>query len=127
MTSPSAVCICMPSLASTSRPITLKSLKCSTKSSTSFSESVKGRFESYNWQYLRVEDGNNLEEIAKALHGNNRQDYLFGLKQELKSYQFFQRSIKACDKQIEAFIKKELKQHPDRKKLKTTQTGMAAC
>lgn len=33
----------------------------------SFSESVKGRFESYGWQYLRVEDGNNLEEIAKAI------------------------------------------------------------
>jgi len=32
-----------------------------------FSESVKGRFEAYGWQYLRVEDGNNLEEIAKAL------------------------------------------------------------
>jgi transketolase len=33
----------------------------------SFSESVKNRFESYGWQYLRVEDGNNFEEIAKAL------------------------------------------------------------
>jgi transketolase len=33
----------------------------------SFSESVKERFSSYGWQYLRVEDGNNLEEIAKAL------------------------------------------------------------
>lgn len=33
----------------------------------SFSESVKDRFSSYGWQYLRVEDGNNLEEIAKAL------------------------------------------------------------
>lgn len=33
----------------------------------SFSESVKERFLSYGWQYLRVEDGNNLEEIAKAL------------------------------------------------------------
>ena len=61
------------------------------------------------------------EEIAKALHGNNREDYLFGLKQELKSYQFFQRNIKACDKQIEAFIKKELKEHPERKKLKTSE------
>ena len=61
------------------------------------------------------------EEIAKALHGNNREDYLFGLKQELKSYQFFQRNIKACDKQIDSFIKKELKQHPKRKKLKTTE------
>lgn len=33
----------------------------------SFSESVKERFLSYGWQYLRVEDGNNLEEITKAL------------------------------------------------------------
>jgi len=33
----------------------------------SFSESVKDRFQAYGWQYLRVEDGNNLEEIAKAL------------------------------------------------------------
>ncbi len=33
----------------------------------SFSESVKERFKSYGWQYLRVEDGNNLDEIAKAL------------------------------------------------------------
>lgn len=33
----------------------------------SFSESVKGRFEAYGWQYLRVEDGNNFEEIAAAL------------------------------------------------------------
>ena len=61
------------------------------------------------------------EEIAKALHGNNREDFLFGLKQELKSYQFFQRNIKDCDKQIETFIKKELKQHPERKKLRTSE------
>jgi transketolase len=33
----------------------------------SFSESVEGRFKAYGWQYIRVEDGNNLEEIAKAL------------------------------------------------------------
>lgn len=33
----------------------------------SFSESVKDRFTSYGWQYVRVEDGNNLEEISKAL------------------------------------------------------------
>jgi transketolase len=35
--------------------------------SKSFSESVKQRFLSYGWQYLRVEDGNNLEEISKAI------------------------------------------------------------
>jgi transketolase len=33
----------------------------------SFSESVEQRFNSYKWQYIRVEDGNNMEEIAKAL------------------------------------------------------------
>ena len=33
----------------------------------SFSESVEGRFKAYGWQYIRVEDGNDLNEIAKAL------------------------------------------------------------
>lgn len=33
----------------------------------SFSESVAKRFESYGWQYLRVEDGNNVGEISKAI------------------------------------------------------------
>ncbi|TFE03397.1 transketolase [Jeotgalibacillus sp. R-1-5s-1] len=33
----------------------------------SFSESVKKRFESYNWQYIRVEDGNDLDEVAAAI------------------------------------------------------------
>src|SRR3954451_10138988 len=33
----------------------------------SFSESVADRFKAYGWQYLRVEDGNDLTEIAKAI------------------------------------------------------------
>ncbi len=33
----------------------------------SFSESIEGRFKAYGWQYIRVEDGNNLEEIARAI------------------------------------------------------------
>ncbi|OCA89295.1 transketolase [Bacillus sp. FJAT-27225] len=33
----------------------------------SFSESVKDRFIAYGWQYIRVEDGNDLHEIARAL------------------------------------------------------------
>jgi transketolase len=41
--------------------------------SQSFSESVADRFKAYGWQYLRVEDGNNLEEISKALE-ESRQD-----------------------------------------------------
>ncbi|PLR77116.1 transketolase [Bacillus sp. V3-13] len=39
----------------------------------SFSESVENRFKSYGWQYLRVEDGNDLDSIAKALE-EARQD-----------------------------------------------------
>jgi transposase len=59
------------------------------------------------------------EEIAKALKGNNRQDYLFGLKQELESYRFYQRQIDACDKQITLFLKTQINIHPEKKKLKT--------
>ncbi|MEK4148255.1 transketolase [Robertmurraya sp. FSL W8-0741] len=33
----------------------------------SFSESIEKRFKSYGWQYIRVEDGNDLEAIAKAI------------------------------------------------------------
>ena len=33
----------------------------------SFSESVEGRFKAYNWQYIRVEDGNDVAAIAKAM------------------------------------------------------------
>jgi transketolase len=33
----------------------------------SFSENVEDRFKSYNWQVIRVEDGNDLEEIEKAI------------------------------------------------------------
>lgn len=33
----------------------------------SFSESVKGRYEAYGWQYIRVEDGMDVAAIAKAL------------------------------------------------------------
>ncbi|MFF2481834.1 transketolase [Paenibacillus sp. NPDC058071] len=35
--------------------------------SLSYSESVKNRFEGYGWQVLRVEDGNDLGAIAKAV------------------------------------------------------------
>lgn len=59
------------------------------------------------------------EEIAKALHGNNRSDFLFGLKQEFETYRFMQKQLKACDKQIDQFIKDYFKAHPALKKLKT--------
>lgn len=36
----------------------------------SFSESVEDRFKAYGWQYLRVEDGNDLTAIAEALEAS---------------------------------------------------------
>lgn len=45
------------------------------------------------------------EEIAKAMKGNNRQDYLFGLKREFESYRFYQ-------KQIDAYPEKKRKAEP---------------
>ncbi|WP_066173256.1 transketolase [Bacillus marinisedimentorum] len=39
----------------------------------SFTESVEDRFKAYGWQVIRVEDGNNLEEIEEALE-NARAD-----------------------------------------------------
>lgn len=59
------------------------------------------------------------EEIAKALKGNNRTDFLFGLKQEYESYLFYQKKIEDCDKQINAFLKNQINTDPDKKKLKT--------
>jgi len=48
------------------------------------------------------------DEIAKALKGNNRKDYLFGLKQEYDRYLFFQKKIEECDKQINSFLKVQI-------------------
>lgn len=42
--------------------------------SKSFNETVKDRFEAQGWKYLRVEDGNNLDEIAEAIEEAQCQD-----------------------------------------------------
>jgi hypothetical protein len=55
------------------------------------------------------------DEIAKALKGNNRKDYLFGLKQEYDSYLFFQKKIDDCDKQINSFLKVQINTDPVKK------------
>lgn len=44
------------------------------------------------------------EEIAKALQSNNRKDYLFTLRQELETYDYFQNKIKQCDIEIEKML-----------------------
>ncbi len=59
------------------------------------------------------------EEIAKALTGDNRADYLFGLKQEFKSYNFYQKRVSDCDKQISLFLKNKINTDPEKKKLRT--------
>jgi transposase len=60
------------------------------------------------------------EEIAKALKGNNRTDYLFGLKQEFECYNFYQKNIADCEKMINQFLKQAINTNPEKKKLKTT-------
>ena len=60
------------------------------------------------------------QEIAKALRGNNRKDFLFGLKQEFESYQFFQKKMDECDKQIKQFLQQQINTDPTKKKLSTT-------
>jgi transposase len=48
------------------------------------------------------------DEIAKALQGNNRKDYLFG-------YLFFQKKMNDCDKQINSFLRVEINTDPLKK------------
>lgn len=52
------------------------------------------------------------EEIAKALVSNEREDYLFGLKQEFERYTFYKKLISKCDYEIKTFIEQSLKQRP---------------
>ena len=60
------------------------------------------------------------EELAKALKGNNREDFLFGLKQEFECYNFYQKKIADCEKMINQFLKYQINTNPEKKKLKTT-------
>lgn len=60
------------------------------------------------------------EELAKALKGNNREDFLFGLKQEFECYNFYQKKIADCEKMINQFLKYQINTNPEKKNLKTT-------
>jgi transposase len=44
-------------------------------------------------------------EIASALYGNWRPEHLFALRQALKLYEFYQRQLRECEKQIEACLR----------------------
>lgn len=55
------------------------------------------------------------EEICKALRGNNREDYIFGLRQEYESYLFYKKKIEECDKQINKFLLTQINTDPQKK------------
>jgi transposase len=44
-------------------------------------------------------------EIAAALYGNWRKEHLFALKQGLQMYEFYQRQLQACDREIEVCLR----------------------
>lgn len=46
------------------------------------------------------------EEICKALHSNEREDFIFGLKQEYDRYLFYVEKIRECDGEIKLFLDK---------------------
>lgn len=45
------------------------------------------------------------EEIARALEGNYRAEHLFALRQAVELYDFHQRKMEECDREIEAHLK----------------------
>jgi transposase len=54
------------------------------------------------------------ETIAKALIGNWRPEHLFALKQAIQSWDFFQEQLRACEKHLEACLRRLPKKQPDR-------------
>jgi transposase len=55
-------------------------------------------------------------EIASALYGNWRAEHLFGLKQALKLYEFYQKQLRECDGQIETCLR-SMKDQSDGRRL----------
>jgi transposase len=47
---------------------------------------------------------NDAATIAKSLHGNYRDEHLFALKQAVELYDFYQKKIVSCDRQIELHL-----------------------
>jgi transposase len=57
------------------------------------------------------------EEIAKALHGNGRKDYLFCLQQELDLYKILQAKIEDCDLAIAKLLTEQIDRDETKKSL----------
>jgi transposase len=47
-----------------------------------------------------------VDQIAKALHGDYRQEHLFALKQAVELYETYVAKIEACDREIETYLEK---------------------
>ena len=73
------------------------------------------------WKDRHFNCKRSYDEIAKALKGNNRTDYLFGLKQEYDSYLFFQQKIADCDNQINGFLNVQINTDPVKKNFQPNQ------
>ena len=66
---------------------------------------VNGNLDPYELAGHRHHNCKKPEEgIAKALHGNNRKDYLSGLEQDHGAYHFFKKKVEECEGAIKVFI-----------------------
>jgi hypothetical protein len=63
-----------------------------------------------------------VDEIAKALEGNYRQEHLFALQQAVDLYVFYQRKIAECDAMLETHLK-TFEPPPDRPELPSPPAG----
>ena len=71
-----------------------------------------------NYQTTDTAIAENRKRNCQSLKRKQQEDYLFGLKQELESYQFYQKKIAECDKQIAAFLKQQINTDPEKKNSK---------
>jgi len=53
------------------------------------------------------------DEVLKSLTGNYRQEYIFGLKQALELWEYYQQKEDECDKEIESILREMTKNTPD--------------
>jgi hypothetical protein len=61
---------------------------------------VMGLFQPHRHELCKASEA----EIASALYGNWRSELLFALKQTLHRYEFYQKQLRECERQIEACL-----------------------
>jgi transposase len=68
---------------------------------------------------------NATETLAKALHGNWREEHLFALRQAVELFDLYQQKIQACDQAIEQLLNR-FEKHTDQAPPKPTRTQKAS-